>query len=277
MSFIAYAIAFAGPTAAIATSAITLAGISIDCAAATFQSTEVGSALCLLGYLTRIIWAWASHTSSPPKYIPRRLRGWNPVKRRTKALLQEVTWDSLQAGAMAAIECLAQPARASINTTTHILWTIARLENLALVAAAWTPVEDNEDDYEEATTDGPFAAAANKCRSDHAKLLHIEEHRAIAHAHSFTASPLRRLLMFMQTLMGEHSQGPHQSWRQLIALTFVIVSYRASTTAAHDHRYDSDSFLIAIDNCSSRCITNSMQDFVGLPTKVRVKKKKKKV
>jgi hypothetical protein len=33
---------FAGPTAAIAASAITLAGISIDCAAATFQSMEVG-------------------------------------------------------------------------------------------------------------------------------------------------------------------------------------------------------------------------------------------
>jgi hypothetical protein len=42
MSFIAYAIAFAGPTAAIAASAFTLAGISIDCAAATFQSMEVG-------------------------------------------------------------------------------------------------------------------------------------------------------------------------------------------------------------------------------------------
>jgi hypothetical protein len=83
MSFIAYAIAFAGPTAAIAASAITLAGISIDCAAATFQSTEVGSALCLLGYLTRIIWASASHTSSPPAYIPKQHRGWNPVKRHT--------------------------------------------------------------------------------------------------------------------------------------------------------------------------------------------------
>jgi hypothetical protein len=241
MSFIAYAIAFAGPTAAIAASAITLAGISIDCAAATFQSTEVGSALCLLGYLTRIIWAWASHTSSPPAYIPKQHRGWNPVKRHTTALLQEATWDNFQAGVMAATDCLAHRARDSISTTTHVLWTIVHLDNLALVAAVWNHAQDNEDD-DETTTDGPYATAANKCSSDHAKLLHIEEHRAIAHAHDNNAGlSIRQLLLFIQALKGEHSQRPHQSWRQLIALTFVINSYRASTTAAHDHRYDLNS------------------------------------
>jgi hypothetical protein len=39
-----------------------------------------------------------------------------------------------------------------------------------------------------------------------------------------------------------------------------------------DHQYDSDLFLIAIDNyCSSWCITNNMRDFVGTPTLVNVK------
>ena len=37
-----------------------------------------------------------------------------------------------------------------------------------------------------------------------------------------------------------------------------------------DHRFDSDSFLIAVDNCSSRCITNDKRDFVGEPRKVHV-------
>jgi hypothetical protein len=43
------------------------------------------------------------------------------------------------------------------------------------------------------------------------------------------------------------------------------------STAVEDHRYDSDSFLIAIDNCSSRCITNSLDDYIGQPTKVNVR------
>jgi hypothetical protein len=36
-------------------------------------------------------------------------------------------------------------------------------------------------------------------------------------------------------------------------------------------RYDSDSFWIAVNNCCSRCITNSMADFVEPPKKVWMK------
>jgi hypothetical protein len=35
--------------------------------------------------------------------------------------------------------------------------------------------------------------------------------------------------------------------------------------STHLHQTDSDSFLIAIDNCCSRCITNSLDDFVSPP------------
>jgi hypothetical protein len=269
MSFIAYAVAFAGPTLAIAASITTLVGVSIDCAALTFLSTELGSVLCLLGLLTRIIWKWGSYSSSLPTYIPKRHRGWNPVKRRIKVLLQEMSWDSTNERATAAVVCLAQIARNSSNTTANILWTVARLENRALVSAAWDHAQDAEDE-EETTTDGPYAAATNKCRSDHAHLLHIEEHRAIAHSHHVT--PIRWFLLFLQALKGGFARRPHPSLRQLLALSFVMVSCQASTyKASSDHRYDSDSFLIAIDNCSSRCITNSMADFVEAPIPVRVK------
>jgi hypothetical protein len=37
-----------------------------------------------------------------------------------------------------------------------------------------------------------------------------------------------------------------------------------------DHGYDSDSYWIAVDNCCSRCITNSLTDFVKPPTRVNV-------
>jgi hypothetical protein len=35
-------------------------------------------------------------------------------------------------------------------------------------------------------------------------------------------------------------------------------------------RYNSDSFLIAVDNCCSRYITNCMTDFVELPRRVKM-------
>jgi hypothetical protein len=37
---------------------------------------------------------------------------------------------------------------------------------------------------------------------------------------------------------------------------------------AVQHQYDSDSFLIAVDNCCSKSITNQMADFIGQPEKV---------
>lgn len=37
-----------------------------------------------------------------------------------------------------------------------------------------------------------------------------------------------------------------------------------------DHSYDTDSFLIAVDNCASRCITNNVADFIGIPRSVRI-------
>jgi hypothetical protein len=43
----------------------------------------------------------------------------------------------------------------------------------------------------------------------------------------------------------------------------VIIAMPASTgsrSRAVAHRYDSDSFLIAIDNCCSRCITDNLGD-----------------
>jgi len=37
-----------------------------------------------------------------------------------------------------------------------------------------------------------------------------------------------------------------------------------------DHQCDSDSFQIAIDNCSLRCVTNDMRNFVTKPQKASV-------
>jgi hypothetical protein len=33
--------------------------------------------------------------------------------------------------------------------------------------------------------------------------------------------------------------------------------------------FDTDSFLMALDNCSSFCLTNNLRDFIGTPRKVK--------
>jgi hypothetical protein len=52
----------------------------------------------------------------------------------------------------------------------------------------------------------------------------------------------------------------------LAAFQSVIFAFGSiKHTAINDHNYDSSSFLIAVDNCSSRCITNDPSDFIGTP------------
>jgi GAG-pre-integrase domain len=51
-----------------------------------------------------------------------------------------------------------------------------------------------------------------------------------------------------------------------------LMAMVASHKSPHDgHRYDSDSKLMAIDNCCSKCITNDVNDFIEPPMKVNVR------
>jgi hypothetical protein len=51
----------------------------------------------------------------------------------------------------------------------------------------------------------------------------------------------------------------------------VFTAQRTSGRYATQGRFDSDSFLIAVDNCCSKCITNCMDDFVEPPETVNVR------
>jgi hypothetical protein len=58
-----------------------------------------------------------------------------------------------------------------------------------------------------------------------------------------------------------------------MALQTILValeSVRDTSNRLDDHLYDTDSYLIAIDNGSSRCITNNTKDFVGKVRKVNL-------
>jgi GAG-pre-integrase domain len=57
-----------------------------------------------------------------------------------------------------------------------------------------------------------------------------------------------------------------QLWCMVAINQVDALSTKQSDCMSHHlHQTDSDSFLIAIDNCCSRCITNSLDDFVSPP------------
>ena len=49
------------------------------------------------------------------------------------------------------------------------------------------------------------------------------------------------------------------------------VATKEGKTDKTDNGYDTDSFMIAVDNCCSRCITNSLDDFIEPPKKTNVR------
>jgi len=60
---------------------------------------------------------------------------------------------------------------------------------------------------------------------------------------------------------------------EIVACQHVMVSLRANATTnrhVEDHHYDTDSHLVAIDNCSSRCVTNNERDYIDKPRGVSV-------
>ena len=54
------------------------------------------------------------------------------------------------------------------------------------------------------------------------------------------------------------------SWHRTAAIICLV----ATTGRAEMARFDSDSYVIHVDNCASRCITHSLSDFVRPPQKV---------
>jgi hypothetical protein len=63
----------------------------------------------------------------------------------------------------------------------------------------------------------------------------------------------------------EADQGKIEDLPKMIALAAPESSRLSGST---DHRYDADSFLIAVDNCCSQSITNCMDDYIKPQTKV---------
>jgi hypothetical protein len=86
-----------------------------------------------------------------------------------------------------------------------------------------------------------------------------------------------RLLLFACIIIANASALAIDEGTTSITLQNEMVSLgaadqiKSSTADIAHHWYDSESFVLAIDNCSTRSITNNMTDFVSPPRAVNVK------
>jgi hypothetical protein len=86
------------------------------------------------------------------------------------------------------------------------------------------------------------------------------------------SSRIAKLGLLALLMLADHTAEAVGDGQTQMALQNILVSCKATKGLSDTayHRYDSDSFILAIDNCSSRCITNSMVDFIAPPTAVSI-------
>ncbi|CAB9529714.1 unknown protein (Partial), partial [Seminavis robusta] len=218
--------------------------------------TEFGAAAFTYGVTMSSLLSWGLKPPELPQYVPKRLRRKQPFLLRTAK------------ASMDAMLCLS----ARVAGTVLL---IIQLTHLSIHESAGAPPEKQRS----SSTDEPFLDQDEESEEPYASMCEkykracqptmLWDLKVADQDHKPTAFEMFiRFLLVLKgglDLIGEES-NPLVAW-QLIMYSLSGDMNRNS----EDHQYDADSVLIAIDNCSSRCITNSMKDFIEDPVRVNVK------
>ncbi|CAB9526635.1 Retrotransposon protein [Seminavis robusta] len=219
---------------------------AIDAATFAVAITETCSTGLTLYAATSCLFGWARHDPGPPAYVPKRMRGTKPLKRwiRTK------------------LKLAIKEAGRSVAQVATILSVMTCLADLAIHDAADHRESLDDDD----DPDGPYNQAVKKST----RRTPITLWDAMVADLPPEPTKFELFLRFLNALKG----GLEMSIREqspVVAYQLVMMSLNGSFNhGTSDHQFDTDSVLIAIDNCSSRCITNCMLDFIDKPTAVKI-------
>ncbi|CAB9527196.1 unknown protein [Seminavis robusta] len=237
-------------------------GTTIDIACLMFMSTHIGSAFLSFLLPTRVLLDWAMQPQVAPPYVPKRLR------RRPSAAKEAIT---RAIGAFSSVLL-------TLGSTTMLLYQLIDLSvresmELTTVETKSKPSSDNlgDDPFLDQEDDDPEGPYSSKARgySKHTKDVRMLWDITPPKDRS-EPTTMQLFIRFLLLLKGGLEIAACEG-NPLVAYQVVLLSLSSRINrSAVDHQYDSDSILIAIDNCSSRCITNSMADFIDKPTKVSV-------
>ncbi|CAB9531198.1 unknown protein [Seminavis robusta] len=201
----------------------------------------------------RCLLSWAGTPSEGTTYVPKRKRGLKPVIRRIKGVPVAVASTLMQVA----------------NRTAQAARIILALNQMAIEHSVGVPASyaDRDNPQSDVDEDDSSSFRANRTpkRQFQMTLWDLTHPRDASTPTTFQL--FMRLIHALKAGIGIVAEEGNP----MIALSLVIWSLNGTTNGnANDHQYDSDSVLIAIDNCSSRCITNCMRDFIGKPTPVKV-------
>ncbi|CAB9505787.1 unknown protein [Seminavis robusta] len=235
------------------------ASCAVDTTAFAFASTEFGAALFMFFAVARTMLVWGLSPQEAPQYVPKRLR-------REPAFLTRVCKTS--------IDAIKSVSWGVTNATLLMI----ELSHMAIMESAGIPTENKNkrriDDDESFLDQGddedePYAKICGRYRNKRYPVTLWEfNHSNNPH---LPATTFQLFIRFLLILKGGLRMLACET-NPITALQFIAFSLsNQNNQSAEDHQYDADSVLIAIDNCSSRCITNCMKDFIGKPTKVQVK------
>ncbi|CAB9501303.1 unknown protein [Seminavis robusta] len=206
--------------------------------------------MCSIGLtlyaVTSCLFSWAICDPGPPAYVPKRMRGTKPIKRWFRAKKKLICSEMGR--------CLAQ--------VVTVVSVMICLGDLAIHdAASHRESLDDEDDPE-----GPYNEAAKKG----ARKAPVTLWDMMIDGLPPGPTKFELFMRFLNALKGGLAMSVKER-SPLVAYQLVMMSLNGSfNNSTSDHQFDTDSVLIAIDNCSSRCITNCMLDFIDKPVAVKI-------
>ncbi|CAB9519768.1 unknown protein [Seminavis robusta] len=212
--------------------------------------TEFGASCMTFFVTTYALLLWATSPQDRPAYVPKRKRGCKPFIRKLRRASRDVS------------RVLLDVAARAIGAIALIM----SLNELATITSAGVPdCEDKKSETNEDET--PKGKGRSSTATEHAPVMmwDLPTPRDASQPTTF-----QLFMRFLHALKAGIRIATDEG-SPMVAYSLVMLSLNGTTNgAADDHQYDTDSVLIAIDNCSSRCITNCMCDFVDTPVKVRV-------
>ncbi|CAB9513066.1 Retrotransposon protein [Seminavis robusta] len=215
--------------------------------------TDFGTQFLVFFVTMRSLLSWALNPPEPRAYVPKRKRGWKPLFHgfeRITSAVAGVLKDTLIRG----------------KRTVELLIS---LNEMAVENSAGTPEEASKGDNRFRWSDNDEEFTMKEIRASSSTypemLWDLDTPRDQSMPTKFEL-----FMRFLNALKAGAAIASREG-NPMVAYSLVMWSLSGATNgSSDDHQYDTDSVLIAIDNCSSRCMTNCMRDFIDSPQKVNV-------
>ena len=207
---------------------------------------------------------WQFINARHPAYVPRRQRGYRPLSRKIANVPTVLVGMAVKTTSL---------SRALYNVVAafgrYVLLVFHRLHEAHDYGVSHTQQGLDPSPFGDHDMCCTSSCEIDPCEgADNIKLMKIK--KSLKTSHFGLINNFFRKIMIVMMMSRTAMAIAYDTDEPAFALQHIMFCLRASSANTMEHRYDSDSFIIAIDNCSSKCITNNMSDYVSPPTPVNI-------